>query len=122
MFKNPLEMFMKQAEEFQRKFKDNQETLMHTTVVGESGAGLVKATMRGDFTPLKTELDPAAFGFDKAVLEELITSAYADAVQKIFSQNQGKFSQILGSMGLPANMPFPFGGNQSGGSESDGKE
>lgn len=112
MFKNPLEMFMKQAEEFQKKFKAQQEELAKTTMTGESGAGLVKATVRGNFMPVSTELDPTALSFEKVVLEELITSAYADAIQKIMSQNQGQFAQILGSMGLPANMPFPFGNNE----------
>jgi len=118
VFKNPLEMFMKQAGEFQKKFKEHQEELTKVTITGESGAGTVKAMIQGNFTPLDTKLDLEALGLDippatLRVLEELITSAYADAVQKAMSQNQGQFAQVLGSMGLPANMPFPFGGGQS---------
>jgi len=114
VFKNPFDI-MKQVEEFQKKFKENQEALIQVKITGESGAGVVKATVRGDFVPLKTELDLTTLGLDLPqealrVLEELITSAYADAIQKAMGQNQGTFAQILGNMGLPANMPFPFGG------------
>ena len=67
---------MKAAQEMQGKMAQMQEALETMTVVGESGAGLVKATStaKGELTAL--DIDPSIFnGDDKEVVEDLILAA-----------------------------------------------
>ena len=62
---------MKKAQEMQSKMGEMQEELHNIMVVGEAGAGLVKATAsaKGDLKSL--DIDPSIFnGDDKEVVEE----------------------------------------------------
>ncbi|MCK4711931.1 MAG: YbaB/EbfC family nucleoid-associated protein, partial [Marinosulfonomonas sp.] len=78
MFKGMGDMtkMMKVAQEMQSKMGDLQEEMSNITVVGESGAGLVKATAtaKGELTAL--DIDPSIFHPDeKEVVEDLILAA-----------------------------------------------
>jgi hypothetical protein len=71
---------MKAAQETQEKMARMQEDLALIEVVGESGAGLVKATAtaKGELTGL--EIDPSIFnGEDKEIVEDLILAAIKEA-------------------------------------------
>ena len=74
---------MKAAQETQEKMARMQEDLALIEVIGESGAGLVKATAtaKGELTGL--EIDPSIFnGDDKEIVEDLILAAIKDAQAK----------------------------------------
>ena len=74
---------MKQAQEMQAKMGEMQAALETMTVVGESGAGLVKATAtaKGELTAL--DIDPTIFDpNEKEVVEDLILAAIKDAQAK----------------------------------------
>lgn len=100
---------MKQAQEMQAKMSSLQERLDSIEVLGESGAGLVKAksTAKGKITALVIDekiLRPS----EKEVVEDLIVAAINDAQTKAEEKEKEEMSNIGESMGLPAGMKLPF--------------
>ncbi|HBQ37076.1 MAG TPA: 30S ribosomal protein S21 [Rhodobacteraceae bacterium] len=111
MFKGMGDMakMMKTAKEMQEKMGEMQEGLANITVVGESGAGLVKATAtaKGELTAL--DIDPSIFHPDeKEVVEDLILAAVKDAQAKAADRSQREMSKLTEGLGLPADMKLPF--------------
>ena len=99
---------MKQAQEMQAKMAQMQEDLKTTMVVGESGAGLVKATAtaKGELTAL--DIDPSIFDpNEKEVVEDLILAAIKDAQQKAMEKTQEETRKLTEGMGLPPGMNLP---------------
>jgi len=100
---------MKTAQEMQTKMTSLQEELNSITVVGESGAGLVRATAtaKGELTAL--EIDPSIFNpNEKEVVEDLILAAIKDAQMKASDRSQQEMGRLTEGMGLPADMKLPF--------------
>ena len=100
---------MKAAQEMQTKMTSLQDELHSITVVGESGAGLVKATAtaKGELTAL--DIDPSIFNPDeKEVVEDLILAAIKDAQMKASDRSQQEMGRLTEGMGLPADMKLPF--------------
>lgn len=100
---------MKKAQEMQGKMEELQESLTTMTVVGEAGAGLVKATStaKGELTAL--DIDPSIFsGDDKEVVEDLILAAIKDAQQKAQEKSAEEMGKLTEGLGLPAGMKLPF--------------
>ena len=100
---------MKKAQEMQTKMAQMQDDLHNVMVVGESGAGLVKATAsaKGDLKAL--DIDPSIFnGDDKEVVEDLILAAIKDAQTKAAEKAQEEMGKLTEGMGLPKDMKFPF--------------
>ncbi len=100
---------MKTAQEMQTKMTELQEELARTTVVGESGAGLVKATATAKGELVGLEIDPSIFNPDeKEVVEDLILAAIKDAQMKASDKSQDEMKKLTESLGLPADMKLPF--------------
>ncbi len=111
MFKGMGDMgkMMKAAQDMQAKMGEMQEELNNVTVVGESGAGLVKATCtaKGDLTAL--DIDPSIFHPDeKEVVEDLILAAIKDAQAKAADRSKSEMAKMTEGLGLPADMKLPF--------------
>ena len=100
---------MKQAQEMQGKMAQMQEDLENVTVIGESGAGLVKATATAKGELKALDIDPSIFnGDEKEVVEDLILAAIKDAQSKASERAQQEMSKIAEAMGLPPGMNLPF--------------
>ncbi|MCK5502099.1 MAG: YbaB/EbfC family nucleoid-associated protein [Tritonibacter mobilis] len=100
---------MKKAQEMQSKMGEMQEELHNIMVVGEAGAGLVKATAsaKGDLKSLDN--DPSIFnGDDKEVVEDLILAAVKDAQTKAAERAQEEMTKLTDGLGLPKDMKLPF--------------
>jgi len=111
MFKGMGDMskMMKAAKDMQSKMGEMQDELANITVIGESGAGLVKATAtaKGDLTAL--DIDPSIFHPDeKEVVEDLILAAIKDAQAKAADRSQREMAKLTEGLGLPADMKLPF--------------
>lgn len=111
MFKGMGDMakMMKTAKDMQEKMGSLQDEMANITVVGESGAGLVKATAtaKGELTAL--DIDPSIFHPDeKEVVEDLILAAIKDAQGKAAERSKREMSKLTESLGLPADMKLPF--------------
>ncbi|MEL7213467.1 MAG: YbaB/EbfC family nucleoid-associated protein [Pseudomonadota bacterium] len=100
---------MKAAQEMQGKMAELQEEMHNMMVVGESGAGLVKATASAKGELKALDIDPSIFsGDDKEVVEDLILAAIKDAQQKASDKAQEEMGKLTEGMGLPADMKLPF--------------
>ncbi|MBU2994227.1 YbaB/EbfC family nucleoid-associated protein [Octadecabacter sp. 1_MG-2023] len=100
---------MKKAQEMQKQMGALQEELHDMMVVGESGAGLVKATASAKGELKALDIDPSIFnGDDKEVVEDLILAAIKDAQGKASDKAQEEMAKLTDGLGLPADMKLPF--------------
>lgn len=100
---------MKAAKDMQDRMQQMQADMDKITVVGESGAGLVKATCtaKGELTTL--DIDPSIFQpSEKEVVEDLILAAIKDAQRRAQDKMQSEMSRITQELGLPPDMKLPF--------------
>ena len=100
---------MKAATEMQSKLAEMQADLARVVVVGESGAGLVKArcTAKGEVTGL--DIDASILvPTEKEVLEDLILAAIKDAQARAAQLSASEMSRLTESLGIPAGMKLPF--------------
>ena len=100
---------MKAATEMQSKLAEMQADLARVVVVGESGAGLVKArcTAKGEVTGL--DIDPSILvASEKEVVEDLIIAAIKDAQVKANARSQSEIQRMAQALGLPPDMKLPF--------------
>ncbi|MFN4155883.1 MAG: YbaB/EbfC family nucleoid-associated protein [Paracoccaceae bacterium] len=100
---------MKKAQEMQAKMAEMQEDLSRIVVIGESGAGLVRAraTAKGELTGL--EIDPSIFvASEKEVVEDLILAAIKDAQAKAADRSRAELAKLTEGLGLPPGMQLPF--------------
>lgn len=100
---------MKKAQEMQTRMAEMQESLETITVVGESGAGLVKATATAKGVLTGLDIDPTIFNPDeKEVVEDLILAAIKDAQAKAQDRSQREMAELTENLGLPKDMKLPF--------------
>jgi nucleoid-associated protein EbfC len=100
---------MKAAQDMQVKMQEMQEDLAKTVVLGESGAGLVKAraTAKGEVTGL--DIDPSILvPTEKEVVEDLILAAIKDAQAKAQARSQQEMAKLTEGLGLPPGVKLPF--------------
>lgn len=100
---------MKAAQEMQTRMAELQEEMARTVVIGEAGAGLVKArvTARGELTGL--DIDPSILvPSEKEVVEDLIIAAIRDAQAKGQARSQQELKRLTESLGLPPDVKLPF--------------
>jgi len=106
--KGGIGQLMKQAQEMQANMKKAQEEMASLMVTGESGAGVVRITMSCQHQVRSVEIDDAMIGDDKEMLEDLIVAAFNDALRKVETTVQEKYSGMASGMGLPPGMKLPF--------------
>ncbi len=106
--KGGIGQLMKQAQDMQANMKKAQEEMASIIVVGESGAGAVRITMTCQHQVQAVEIDDAMIGDDKEMREDLIVAAFNDAIRKVESTVQEKYSGMASGMGLPPGLKLPF--------------
>jgi len=99
---------MKQAQKMQENMQKAQEELAKVEVTGESGAGMVKATVTCRNDVKKIEIDDALLSDDKDMLEDLIVAALNDALRKAEEKSQETMGGLTAGMNLPDGMKLPF--------------
>lgn len=100
---------MQAAQEAQVKMTELQSELARIVVIGESGAGLVKAraTAKGQITGL--DIDPSILvPSEKEVVEDLILAALNDAQSKAQARSQQEMQKLTQGLGLPADFKLPL--------------
>ncbi len=98
---------MKQAQQMQEQMAKAQAELGSMVVSGESGGGMVKINMNGRHEVKKVMIDPA-MADDLEMLEDLVTAAINDAVNKIRKTTEEQMSGMTAGMNLPPGMKLPF--------------
>jgi hypothetical protein len=99
---------MKKAQEMQTKMGELQEELDRIEVVGESGAGLVKATCSAKGELRGLDIDPSIFNpEEKEVVEDLILAAIKEAQERAQRRSQEEMEKLTSELGLPAGLNLP---------------
>jgi hypothetical protein len=100
---------MKQAKQMQEQMGSLQEQIVDIEVEGSAGAGLVTVTLNGKGDMKGLAIDPSLMKEDeKEILEDLIIAAHTEARAKVEQAIQEKTQDLMGGLGLPADMKLPF--------------
>jgi nucleoid-associated protein EbfC len=99
---------MRQAQALQANMQKAQAEIALLEVTGEAGGGMVKITINGRHEARRVQIEPAVFGDDREMLEDLLTAALNDAVHKLEAASQAKMASLMGGLQLPPGMKLPF--------------
>lgn len=106
--KGEMGRLMQQAQKMQEKMQEAQAEIARMEVEGAAGGGMVRVTMNGRHEVLRIAIDDSVVGDDREMLEDLVTAAVNDAVQKVEAESRERFSGMTGGMGLPDGFKMPF--------------
>ncbi|HEK85636.1 MAG: YbaB/EbfC family nucleoid-associated protein [Candidatus Saccharicenans sp.] len=94
-----LQKMMKAAKEFQDKL---QKELAEMRIEGSSGGGMVTVVLDGQKNCLEVRLDPEVVNKDDIeMLQDLIVSAFREAVSKVEAEISSKMSSFTGGLKIP---------------------
>ena len=99
---------MKQAQALQANMQKVQAEIAQLEITGESGGGMVRITINGRHEARRVQIEPAAFGDDREMLEDLLAAAFNDAVHKLEAASQARMASVMGGLQLPPGMKLPF--------------
>jgi DNA-binding YbaB/EbfC family protein len=105
--KGSIAGLMQQAQKMQQEMQKAQEELTHLEVTGQSGGGMVEVVMNGKHAVRSVKIDPDLSN-DIEMLEDLLTAAVNDAVNKIASTAQEQMAGMTEGMQLPPGFKLPF--------------
>lgn len=95
---------MGKMKEVQSRMKEAQENLTKLRATGDSGAGMVKATVNGKKQLLQIEIDPSLINAsDKLILQDLIVAAVNKAQDE--AETVAKEEMRKSTEGLIPNIP-----------------
>ncbi|MEZ2121865.1 MULTISPECIES: YbaB/EbfC family nucleoid-associated protein [unclassified Corynebacterium] len=90
-----MNQILQQAQEMQAKLEAAQQEILASSVVGEAGNGLVKATMTGNGQVTAVTIDPKVVDpEDIDTLQDLIVGAYEDAHRKVAEIAEAKMAPL----------------------------
>ena len=89
---------LKQAQEVQKQIENVQNELEDLTIKGESGGGMVKATVNGKMELLDLSLQRGILNEEKDIIEDLIISAVNNAMTKAQEVSQDRMNSVAGGM------------------------
>ncbi len=96
---------MKKAQELQGKMQQMQADLAAMEIFGQSGGGLVKATLNGRGDVLGVKIDASLLKpEDGEMLEDLIVAACNDAKSKAETAMQAKMAEATAGLPIPPGM------------------
>ena len=98
---------MQQAQKMQQEMQKAQDELANLEVTGEAGGGMAKVTMTGKHAVKRIEIDPSLLD-DREMLEDIVTAAVNDAVNRIAATTQDRMSDMTAGINLPPGMKLPF--------------
>ncbi len=106
--KGGLGNLMKQAQKMQENMQRAQQEIALLEVTGQSGGGLVSVVINGTHACKRVSIDPSLFEDDKDMLEDLVTAAFNDAVQRLDAATRERMADATAGMQLPAGFKMPF--------------
>lgn len=98
---------VQQAQKMQEEMERARKELEQLEVTGEAGGGLVKVTMNGRHEARKIAIDPSLLE-DVEMLEDILTAAINDAVNRLAEANEQKMSELTSGLPLPPGFKMPF--------------
>ncbi len=100
-----LGALMRQAQQMQEQMAHMQKTLEEVQVEGSSGAGMVKVQATGAQRIVGVEIDPSVLSEDREMLQDLVTAAVNNALDKAREVAQEKMSSLLPPGLVPGGIP-----------------
>lgn len=95
-----MQALMKQAQQIQEQLKKAQDELKESEFIGSAGGGMVNVTVSGAKEVLAVSIKPEAVDPDDIeMLEDLITAAVNDALNKV-SEKERELMPNMGGLGL----------------------
>ncbi len=95
-----MQALMKQAQQMQEQLKKAQDELKESEFIGSAGGGMVNVTVSGAKEMLAVSIKPEAVDPDDIeMLEDLITAAVNDALNKV-SEKERELMPNMGGLGL----------------------
>ena len=95
-----MQALMKQAQQMQEQLKKAQDELKESEFIGSAGGGMVNVTVSGAKEVLAVSITPEAVDPDDIeMLEDLITAAVNDALNKV-SEKERELMPNMGGLGL----------------------
>lgn len=98
---------MQQAQKMQKDMQKAQEELAQMEVTGQSGGGMVSVVMNGQHAVKRISIDPGVAD-DLEMLEDLVTAAVNDAVNRVKQASEEHMSGLTQGMSLPPGFKLPF--------------
>lgn len=99
---------MSKAKDMQGRMQKMQSEIAELVVTGQAGGGLVKIKKRGNQYAIKTEISadlvPGLSIQDREMIEDLVTAAINDAVDRIEASTKERLSGFVGDMKLPEGL------------------
>jgi DNA-binding YbaB/EbfC family protein len=88
---------------------DIQAKIAAIEVTGQSGAGLVSVTLKGQGTLNQVKIDQSLLRpEDGEMVEDLIVAAHADAKAKLEAATAEEMRALAGGLPLPPGFKMPF--------------
>lgn len=102
-----LSNIMEQAKAMQEKMSKIQEDLNKKTIVGSAGGGMVQVTVNGQGDVLSVNIEEIVVNpKEVGMLEDLITAATNDALNKAKELSKQELGQLTGGMNIPGLTNF----------------
>ncbi len=96
---------LKQAQKMKAEMERIQAEAAAKTVEGSAGGGMVTAVANGKGEVLRVRIDPEVVrGDDLEMLQDLVTAAVNDALQKARDLLTREMSRLAGGLGLPPGL------------------
>ena len=100
-FKN-LGNMMQQAQQIQGRMQEAKDKVAELRVEGIAGGEMVKVTASGDMKIVSIEIEPSLIETqDRELVEELVTAATNQALQKAKEAAASAMSEVAGDMNIP---------------------
>ncbi len=98
---------MQQAQKMQQEMQKAQQELANLEVTGQAGGGMVSVIMNGQHAVKRVTIDPS-LSDDMEMLEDLVTAATNDAVNRVKEASDQHMSGVTQGMKLPPGFKMPF--------------
>ena len=104
-----LGQMMQKVQEMQTRMGEMQGRLADMEVSGQSGGGMITATLNGKGALRRMKIDPSLINpAEKEMLEDLIVAAVNDAKNKVDAAAETEMGKITGGLPLPPGFKLPF--------------
>jgi nucleoid-associated protein EbfC len=90
-----LGALMRQAQQMQEQMAQMQKTLEDIEVEGSAGAGMVKVKATGGQKITGVEIDASVMSEDREMLQDLVTAAVNNALEKAREVAQQRMSSLI---------------------------
>lgn len=108
MLKGGISQMMRQAQKMQENMQKAQEKLAEINVEGSAGNGLVRISMNCRNVVHRVSIDDSLFKDDKDLLEDLVATAFNDALRKAEATSQEHMGALTSGLQLPPGFKMPF--------------